>query len=203
MLLSANKCICLRYSLFMAYNNSFGPLPLLYGTQDMASFVPEWAKSHTGDHGDHGAMDHDAATTASPAHHGTDANQHDMAGGHDMAGDSKMEEEATNAGQDMGETTSSSSEFDDMGADMNEAVELANGQRLLRGRRLHDGDHGMSHQDDSVEMANKKSYDDGGCVSISEEYKDMLPSSWWGTSSTHVHPKRPINKGIYTMDGFK
>lgn len=164
----------------------------------MASFVPEWAKSHTGDHGDHDSSSH-----------GTDTNH-----GHDIGGDSHVEEEDTNAGQDMGESSSSSmqtmdTEFD-MGADMNEAVALANGKRLIRGRRLNDDDHGMSHQDDSItdherveQMVNLKPYDDGGCVSINEMYKDILPSSWGGMSSTHVHPKRPINEGIYTMDGLK
>ncbi len=179
---------------------------LIVNAQAMASFVPEWARSHTGDHGDHSAMDHDAATTASPAH-GTDANQQ-----HDMGGDSNVEE--AHVGHDMGESSSSSMqtmdpEFD-MGADMNEAVELANGKRLLRGRRLSDDDHGMSHQDDSItdherveHMDNLKPYDDGGCVGINEVHKDMLPSSWGGKSSTHVHPNRPINEGIYTMDGLR
>ncbi len=66
-----------------------------------------------------------------------------------------------------------------------------------------------SHQDDSMEaehfehMANLKPYDDGGCIGISKVSKEMLPPSWGGTSSTHVHPYRPIHEGIYTMDGVK
>jgi hypothetical protein len=69
-----------------------------------------------------------------------------------------------------------------------------------------------SHQDVSIEAdhgnaenVKLKPYDDGGCVGISEVSKDMLPPSWGGTNegATHVHPSRPINEGIYTMDGVE
>jgi len=185
-------------------------------SEAMTMYVPEWAKRHTAEgDGDHGVMDHGGAMDSQA--HGMDGNAgHDRGG--DMGGVSNME-----ANHDVGDTSSSSthkmdSEFD-MGPDMNEAVELADGKRLLRGRSLQD-EHDMSgtstndeahvetpHQDhpanhDKVDpMANLKPYDDGGCVGVSEVSKDMLPPSWGGTSSTHVHPSRPIDEGIYTMDG--
>lgn len=57
----------------------------------------------------------------------------------------------------------------------------------------------------SMSMANNlKKYDDGGCISINQLSKDLLPSSW-ESSDGHAfeHPMRPINQGIYTMDGLK
>jgi hypothetical protein len=185
--------------------------------QAIIRFIPEWAKGHGGG--------------------GVDAN----AGHDDMGGHSNMEADPNNAGhEDMGGNSSSThtTEVIDMGPGMNEAVAVANGKSLLRGRRLQDGHDAAgndmshtsvetsthdeiieahdatSHQDDHMEadhdknaehMVKPKPYDDGGCIGISEVSKDMLPPSWGGTNegATHVHPSRPINEGIYTMDGVK
>ena len=157
----------------------------------MIKYVPEWAQNSGGGAADHGATDHDAMDSQAD---GMDAHA-----GHDM-GDSNMETN-TNADHDLGENSSSPThtmdpEFD-MGPDMNEAVTIANGKRLLRGRRLEDV------QDHVENIANLKPYDDGGCVGISEVSKDMLPPSWGGTNEMYVHPSRPIEKGIYTMDELK
>ena len=102
----------------------------------------------------------------------------------------------------------------DMGPAMNAAVKQANGLRSLRG--LEDGNiFGASEIDHFSGMAGKyegaadhfelddDSYSDGRCAGISKITKDNLPSSWGETLSNHVHPSRPINQGIYTMDGVK
>ena len=64
---------------------------------------------------------------------------------------------------------------------------------------------GHDHVEHMASTANNlKKYDDGGCISINELSKDLLPESW-ESSDGHAfeHPMRPINLGIYTMDGLK
>jgi len=86
---------------------------------------------------------------------------------------------------------------------MTEALAIANGKRLLRGRRLQDRLEDETTINAMTNMTSTlKPYDYGDCTAIGGASTEMLPPSWGGTNDMFEHPSRPLEEGIYTMDGM-